>query len=176
MKRHLIMSIALASALLSLGACASAPAYQPKTSERSAGYAEQRIENDRWRVRYTGTSRMTSAQVQDFALMRAAEVTLANGGQWFEVVNADTDRDLRHRSSIETDFGTDYVLTRQCGLLGCTTRAVPVIVRTEHETIETRTVYEHVLEIRTGTGVKRADSDRVYDARDTFQNLQARLG
>lgn len=176
MKRPLFKQAVLASALLALTACASAPPYQPKTSERSAGYAEQRIENDRWRVRYTGTTRMTSAQVQDFALMRAAEVTLANGGQWFEVVNADTDRDLRQRSSIETDFGTDYVLTRQCGVLGCTTRAVPVLVRAERETIETRTVFEHVLEIRTGAGEKRAGSDRVYDARETFANLQARLG
>jgi hypothetical protein len=162
--------------VLAVSACASGPAYQPAASATATGYSEQRIENDRWRVRYTGTSRMSSAQVQDYALMRAAEVTLANGGQWFEVVNADTDKDLRHRSSIETDFGTDYVLTRQCGVLGCTTRAVPVIVRAERETIETRTVYEHVLEIITGTGVKRAGSDRVYDARDTFQNLQARLG
>ena len=126
-------------------------------------------------MRYTGTTRMTSAQVQDFALMRSAQLTLEQGGQWFQVVHSDTDTDLKQRSSIETDFGPDYAVRRSCGLLGCTTEAVPVMRRTEIETVETRKVYEHSMEILMGHGAKVQGADRAYDAGETYRNLQARL-
>ena len=168
--------IVFASALLVLAACASGPSYQPQSSANAQGYSEQMIEKDRWRVRYTGSSRMTSAQVQDYALMRAAELSLANGAQWFQVVQSDTDAEPRQRYSIETDFGPDYAVRRSCGLLGCTTQAVPVMSRTERETVETRTVYEHSMEILMGHGAKLDGALRAYDAAQTFKNLQAKLG
>jgi hypothetical protein len=108
--------------------------------------------------------------------MRAAQLTLEKGGQWFQVVSSDTDTDLKTRTSIETDFGPEYAVRRSCGLLGCTTEAVPVMMRTERETVETRKVYEHVLEIMMGHGEKLAGGPRIYDAGQTYQNLHDRLG
>jgi hypothetical protein len=169
--------IFLASAMLALAACASNPGYSRASSPTAAGYSEQMIEGNRWRVRYTGTSRMTSAQVQDYALMRAAQLTLERGGDWFEVAASGTDANSKNRYAIETDFGPDYALHRSCGLLGCTTQAVPVMVRRERETVETRTVYEHSMEIVIGSGAQHADgSPRTYDAKETFTTLQAQLG
>jgi hypothetical protein len=173
--KRILLSLAV-SAAIGLGACASSPGFRAAPNATAAGYSEQMLDSNHWRVRYTGTTRMSSADVQDYALMRAAQLTLEKGGQWFQVVSSDTDTDLKTRSSIETDFGPDYAVRRSCGLLGCTTEAVPVITRTQRETVETRKVYEHVLEIMMGHGEKIAGSPRVYDASQTFQNLNARLG
>jgi hypothetical protein len=172
---RILLSLAV-SAAIGLGACASTPGYRAAPNAAAAGYSEQLIDSNHWRVRYTGTTRMTSADVQDYALMRAAQLTLEKGGQWFQIVSADTDTDLKTRTSIETDFGPEYAVRRSCGLLGCTTEAVPVMWRTQVESTETRKVYEHVLEIMMGHGEKVAGSPRVYDASQTFQNLHQRLG
>jgi hypothetical protein len=173
--KGILLSLAV-SAAIGLGACASTPGYRAAPNSAAAGYSEQLIDSNHWRVRYTGTTRMTSADVQDYALMRAAQLTLEKGGQWFQVVSSDTDSDLKTRTSIETDFGPEYAVRRSCGLLGCTTEAVPVMWRTQVESTETRKVYEHVLEIMMGHGEKVAGSPRVYDASQTFQNLRQRLG
>ena len=167
----------LASALLALGACASASLYEPARSVSAAGYSEQMIEANRWRVRYTGTQRMSPSQVQDYALMRAAQLTLEHGGRTFEVVASNTDADQRDRSYLRTDYGSDYGFERSCGLLGCSTRAVPVMTRTETEVVDTRTIYEHSLEILIDQDGRSADnSGKIYNARDTFSTLKARLG
>lgn len=169
--------VVLAATVLALAACSSAPGYSRASSPASPGYSEQIIEKDRWRVRYTGTSSMTSSQVQDYALMRAAQLTLERGEDWFEVVNSDTNADSKRRHSIETDFGPDYYLHRSCGLLGCTTRAEPVFHRTHKETVEDRTVYEHSMEIVMGSGPKRAGgSARVYNAKEAFDSLRSQFG
>jgi hypothetical protein len=167
---------AAVSAVFSLAACATAPAYSPAQSTNGYGYTDQRIENDRFRVTYRGAPRMSSADVQDYALMRAAELTIQNGGDWFEVVNADTDADAKRRYNIESDYDTRFVVHRSCGVAGCTSRLVPITVRTDYETVEMRTVYEHAMEIRIGTGAKLAGAPKIYDARDTFSTISARLG
>lgn len=164
------------SAVLTLGACASVPAYSPAQSANGAGYSDQRIENDRFRVTYRGAPRMSSAEVQDYALMRAAQLTLDNGGAWFEIINADTDADAKRRYNTEYGYDTQYVVQRSCGITGCSNRLVPVTVRTEYETVEMRTIYEHAMEIRIGHGPKLAGAPMVYDARDTFSTISARLG
>lgn len=169
------LAIAAYTAILVLGACASAPVYGPASSPDAIGYSDQRIEDDRWRVTYRGNARMSSGSVQDYALMRAAQVTLENGGDWFEVVTADTDADARRRYHTEIDYRTDYAVQRSCGPLGCTSRLVPVLARTERDVVETRTIYEHAIEFRLGTGEKRAGAPEIYDARDTFDTLRARL-
>lgn len=163
------------TALLLLGACASGPVYAPAANANATGYTDQRIENDRWRVTFRGDTRMSSGEVRDYALMRAAQLALENGGQWFEIVTADTDADARRRYSTETDYITRYAVRRSCGALGCTSQLVPVLTRVEREVAETRTVYEHAIEIRVGNGVRQPGSPNIYDAQDTFSTLSARL-
>ncbi len=168
--------IAAYSALFIVGACASGPDYAPAASAEALGYSDQRIENDRWRVSYRGDTKMSSAAVQDYALMRAAQLTLENGGDWFEIVTADTDADAKRRYSTHTDYESQFAVQQSCGLLGCSSRLVPVMTRTEHDVVDTRTVYEHVIEFRIGRGEALAGSPSIYDAQDTFSTLKARLG
>lgn len=87
MKNLLIPAIAA----LALCACATPTTYQPATKAGGVGYTEQRIENDRWRVSFRGGSGASAAQVMDYALLRAAELTLAQGYDWFQVTGRYTE-------------------------------------------------------------------------------------
>lgn len=79
----MIRPLVALAAVLSLGACASLAPYGPQQGPRGQGYAEQRIESDRYRVSYSGVG--APGPVADRALLRAAELTLEQGYDWFEV-------------------------------------------------------------------------------------------
>lgn len=79
--------VLLLAAALTLAACASPSAYAPAVREGGPGFSDMRIEQDRFRVTYRGTSADTPAKVNDMALLRAAELTVAQGYDWFQVSN-----------------------------------------------------------------------------------------
>lgn len=82
--KRLIMS-ALAAAL-SLAACATTPTvYQPAASPSGVGYSEYRIEPGRYRITFQGGAGAPPEQVMDLAILRAADLTLADGYDWFRV-------------------------------------------------------------------------------------------
>jgi hypothetical protein len=81
-----------AFAFLALAACATEPTkYGPALDNKAAGYREQRIENERYRVTFLANADLKPPQVEDLAMRRAAEITLQNGAQWFTVVTRSTD-------------------------------------------------------------------------------------
>jgi hypothetical protein len=83
--RRLTTIIALCAAL---GACATAPTvYGPARSAQGVGFSEMRIEPGRYRVTFRGGSGAPINQVSDYALLRAADLTLADGYEWFRVVD-----------------------------------------------------------------------------------------
>jgi flavin-binding protein dodecin len=72
--------------LLGLAACASSPTpYRAATD--GFGYSDQQLESNRFRVSFAGNSATSRDAVQNYALYRAAELTVANGGDYFKVVN-----------------------------------------------------------------------------------------
>lgn len=73
----------IAAAGLALSACASLAPYGMQASPGGQGYAEQRIESNRYRVTYNGVG--AAGPVSDYALLRAAELTTSEGYDWFEV-------------------------------------------------------------------------------------------
>lgn len=74
---------------LYLVACSTPTPYGPMTGRY--GYAEQRIEADRFRVLFHGNESTPREQVETFLLYRAAELTLENGFDYFLVIEQDTD-------------------------------------------------------------------------------------
>ncbi|WP_337188959.1 hypothetical protein [Phenylobacterium sp.] len=75
-------------AALSLAACATAPTlYQPAAGPDAVGYREYRIEPGRYRVTFRGGPGAPPAQVQDYALLRAADLAIAEGYDWFRVAD-----------------------------------------------------------------------------------------
>ena len=94
----------LIAGCLLLSACETATSYQAATSPAAVGYTEQRIEPGRYRVTFQGGDGPPQ-QVQDYVLLRAAEITVRDGYDWFRV----TDRyeDARPpRSGATVSFGT----------------------------------------------------------------------
>jgi outer membrane protein TolC len=77
---------------LLLTGCASAPTpYQ--AAQGGFGYSEQQIEENRYRVSFAGNSATSRQTVEDYLLYRAAELTVQNGHDWFEVVDRNTVQD-----------------------------------------------------------------------------------
>jgi hypothetical protein len=86
----MIRGLAFALAL-ALAACATPVLYGPQTRPGGPGYSELKIENDRYRVTFRDAANESVAS--DYALLRAAEITLAQGYDWFVVDNRSTDRE-----------------------------------------------------------------------------------
>lgn len=85
----MIRSALIAAVALTLAACASMAPYGQASSPTGQGYSEQRIEQDRYRITYRGVG--DQARVADYALLRAADLTIANGYDWFEITQRWTD-------------------------------------------------------------------------------------
>lgn len=90
---------ALVVVLLGLSACALPTLYQPATN--GYGFSQQQIEGNRFRVSFSGNSLTARETVENYLLYRAAELTLAQGGDYFVVVNRETEA----RSQYDTGFG-----------------------------------------------------------------------
>lgn len=96
MYRKALAATALAAATL-LAACSSGPTpYQPAAGY-DRGYAEQKLEDARYRISFKGNSLTDRETVENYMLYRAAELTLQSGYDTFTVVNRDTDKDSRTR-------------------------------------------------------------------------------
>lgn len=86
------------AAALALTACTTATPYQPLgTRGASGGFAEQRIEANRYRVTFVGNDMTSRERVENYLLFRAAELTVANGFESFTIVRRDTERDVDTR-------------------------------------------------------------------------------
>lgn len=89
-----------------LAACETATPYQaaaPGTHE-SGGYSDTKVEDDRWRVTFRGNSVTSRNTVDDYLLYRAAELTVAQGFDWFEAADRHTDK---HTEIMGDSFGWD---------------------------------------------------------------------
>jgi hypothetical protein len=85
----------LVAAVLSglvLAACASAPTvYRAQAgAPNDVGYSEYRLEAGRYRVTFQGGPGAKQAQIADYALLRAAELALRDGYDWFRIADRST--------------------------------------------------------------------------------------
>lgn len=155
-----LVLIACTTALLA--ACASPSVYAP-AAPGDLGYREQRIENNRWRVSFTGGGDLPSPRVADLALRRAAELALANGYEWFEVVNDSRDRRGRGDSPVRGGVSVG----QSFGSGGFRASGVGVGLSFSPGSERRETV---ALEILGGAG-PRPRRVNVYDAQDVLDNV-----
>jgi hypothetical protein len=92
--------IAVAALLLLAGACAT----EYQKSGATGGFKETQLAPDVFRVSFTGNAFTSAERVQDFALLRAAEITLENHARYFAVV---AQHDQTRRNTYVTP-GTAY--------------------------------------------------------------------
>lgn len=154
-----------ALAALSLAACATAPTlYQPAAKPDAIGYSDYRIEPGRYRITFRGGPGVGPQRVMDLALVRAADLALADGYDWFRVtdrfVEGLPDRgpriglgmgggDYGRRSGVGVGLGTSFSLG-----------GGPASSAT--------------LEVMMGKGARPPGPD-VYDAKALRENLGARI-
>jgi hypothetical protein len=93
---HFAAAIGLA---LTLAACAAPAPYAPRRPGETTGYTDRELAPGRYRVTFAGNSVTARDTVQDFLLLRAAEVTLAAGGTHFVF----DDRDTRARTTYHSN-------------------------------------------------------------------------
>jgi hypothetical protein len=84
MKR--LIALAVSAALLT--ACTTSPTlYGPRTAANGSGYSEYRLEDGRYRVTFQGNPGASANQISDYVLLRAAELALRDGYDWFRVAD-----------------------------------------------------------------------------------------
>tara|TARA_R110000787_G_C13261084_1_gene430499 strand:+ start:168 stop:695 length:528 start_codon:yes stop_codon:yes gene_type:complete len=151
--------ISLASLIL-VTACASQAPYGPAKSSNAAGYTSQKIETGRYRVSYTDND---AGRSHDMALLRAAEITLLEGGDWFEITGGYTDQD-GDRSGSRTSVSVG-------GSSGSYGSGVGVGVGFGIPVGSSKAKVTSVIDIVTGKNPK-PDRPSVYDARSVDINLR----
>lgn len=73
---------------LALAACETTPTYyQAATRPGGVGYSDFQIEPGRYRISFQGGEGAPPAQIRDFVMLRAAQVTLRDGYDWFRIVD-----------------------------------------------------------------------------------------
>jgi hypothetical protein len=164
----MLRTLAFAAAAFALSACASTPpSYAPAASATAAGYSETQIESNRYFVTYRAAGAADAALIQDYALLRAADLTLQNNREWFWVDRRSLDGEGQSRGpSIGIGVGGGSYGGRG-GVGGSVGLSVPLGNRGERARAAT-------LEIRFGEGPK-PDDPNAYDARSISTNLRSRL-
>jgi len=160
--KRLILSLA---AVLTLAACETVPTrYQPAAGPQAVGYSEYKIEPGRYRITFQGGPGAPPQQVSDYALLRAADLALANGYDWFRV--ADRYTEGRPDTSPRVGIGVGSASFGRHSAVGLSTGSSfslgggPTIAAT--------------IEVVMGKGERPRGVD-IYDARGLRENLGQRI-
>jgi hypothetical protein len=94
MKRPLLAVLAAGALVGGLSACATATPYQPlNPADASAGgYHDVKLDSTHWRVSFSGNTVTSRETVERYLLYRAAELTAAQGFDWFQESDKHTNR------------------------------------------------------------------------------------
>ncbi|HFB55197.1 MAG TPA: hypothetical protein ENJ46_04660, partial [Hellea balneolensis] len=90
------------SGVLVFSACATGPSVYGPAQGRGLGFQEQQIENNRFQVSYTAR---TADEARNLSLLRAAELTQAQGYNYFRVIGSETSGQNARRSNVSTSVG-----------------------------------------------------------------------
>ncbi len=159
-----------------LAACASTSAYVPARSVGDYGYYSSRISENRYRVVFNGRSSTSAGAVKDYALLRAAELTLQEGADWFQIVDRETEKTTTSAPSPSSGIHHERVVERDCGLLGCKTTTRPATTATVAvDARSSRAKVSSSLEIVIGKDPMPAEDGAYYDADKVASSLRASM-
>ena len=83
---------------LVLAGCATAVPYQPSAGAGQPGYSDEQLAQNRWRVTFTGNSATPRETVENYLLLRSAEVTIKAGYHWFVFDTRNTEAKTTYHS------------------------------------------------------------------------------
>ena len=154
---------AIAVTALTLAACETATVYQPALQPGAVGYTDYRIEPGRYRISFQGGDGAPPQQIRDYVLLRAAQVTLRDGYDWFRI--SDREGSIappRHQGSLSFGIG-GFNFGRGGGVGGSVGTTVPIGGGPQ---------IGRSIEIIAGHGP--VPTDGAYDARGVAANLGPR--
>lgn len=165
----MIRAIFLAAATLALTACAtSTPMYRAATSANGQGFSETQVEANRYFVTYRAGGAADAALINDYALLRAADITLERGRDWFWVDRRTFDEYGTGRGGPSVGIGIGGAsFGGSSGVGGSVGVNLPIGGNGQRARSVT-------LEIRLGDGPKPEDAG-AYDARSIGASMRARL-
>jgi hypothetical protein len=135
MSRQICRHITVALCALAVAACA-APGptlYGPEIND--FGYKETQLENDEWRVSFTGNHLTERPAIENYALYRAAQLAVKHGIGQFVVIDRIYERDRRRTYAYRTNPSRDISETGRGGTLRYLGRSeTSRVVRTERRT------------------------------------------
>lgn len=153
-----------------LTACASQPLYSPAERPDQPGYWETRLTDDRYRVTFVGRNTTSSEAVKNYALLRAAELTLAAGNDWFEIIDRNEDGQLTTRREPNFTVGVGS----SCYPFGCPVVGSRWYTGVHLDSRRQADRFRSSIEIRMGKG-QPDDPTKVYDARELSRHLRDAL-
>jgi hypothetical protein len=113
-----VKRLILIASAVALSACQTSTAsYEAASGPGQVGYFSAPVDDGRVAITYTGKKGMAEAQVAEYALLRAAELTLASGQQWFAVLYSDS-REARVGDINRIDGRSGAILTGESTTAG----------------------------------------------------------
>lgn len=150
------------AAALAVAGCATATPYQPAGASGD-GYAEQKLENNRYKVTFAGNSSTSRQTVETYLLYRAAEITLQNGYDYFVMADKGTSADTRYLETY-AGYGYGWYYWYPRSAVGLSTGTANPI-----------TEYEAQANILVFKGPKPEDNPAAFDARQIKTNLEVSI-
>jgi hypothetical protein len=170
MKRW-ILTLAAATMLGgALSGCETPTPYQPLATgaAQAGGYSEIKLEDNRWRVAFQGNSLTARGTVETYLLYRAAELTVNQGYDWFEIAQRHTDKHTETYADPIGPYGFGWRYRRRGFGWGDPFWGADVDVQTIEQ-------YEASAEIVVHHGQKPADDPGAFDARQVMSNLGGKI-
>lgn len=184
--RALIAAVA-AMALVMTGCASRSTPYQPLSSgsKISGGYSDERIGEDRFRVKFAGNTLTSREKVESYLLFRAAELTLEQGMDWFaiedRVVEHEVERQVSRDPFYDPWFGSYYRYWqpswRYYGPRGWRSW-YPYYGHTfwtDHVDVRQVERFEAMADIRLGSGEMPGDTMRAFNAREVIERIRPRV-
>lgn len=160
------MKLLITCLLLSLAACSSLPEYR-SASAAGYGYSDTELGPNYHRVQFKLRGK-NKAKAMDYALQRAAELTLAEGYDWFDLVAKETLVDRKNHKVTASLNGRSQYQQMSCGLLSCSSYS-------QSESLsepDMATDFTEVrIDIRLGKGVS-PEGQAVFQASDVLSQIK----
>lgn len=167
--RPMTVLLAMLGLAAVLGACSTPTPYAPAADR--FGYRDSGIEQNRYRVSFSGNSATDRETVETYLLYRAAELTLEKARSHFVVVARDLDKNERymHHDYFPFGFGAFGYYSHHGGyffrqsMFAGPSDSIPI------------TRYEAIAEIVIGGPELKAEGTDAYDAQDVISNLGPKI-
>jgi hypothetical protein len=159
--------------ILMISACASQPSSPYKAAKGNGyGYKEKILGANRYSVEFK-IANGNVKKAEDYAILRAAELTISQGYDWFEVKKRYVQDDQRDQKVNGSDIYPREQISHECGLLSCTQIHDMADAELDKDTLLSEASV--VVEISFGKGISPAKQN-IYDALETSETLRTKLG